>query len=219
MTLGLIGFLPHVLPTPQHSDTPNDTNKELKPKVEHYGAATTITTLPDPSANIGADGRRPAKSVTITTDSADDVIKITKDKNNDLFAEINGVSVKLDINEANQFGSQGTLFIDAGDGDNEISIASDVKVRVSIETGKGDDRVVTGGGFAKVYSRGGRDDVVLGDGGGEVSGDDKLYASAGGGFYPSAGGKEVAGDVIFHLGEGEAKHLHRGSWNNFLQSF
>ncbi|WP_338574258.1 calcium-binding protein [Pseudomonas canadensis] len=198
MTSGLIGLSSYALSTLQHSDTPNNTNTELKPEVKHYGAATTITTLPDPGANIGADGRRPAKSVTITTDGADDVIKITKDKNNDLFAEINGVSVKLDINETNQFGSQGTLFIDAGDGDNEVSIASDVKASVTIKTGNGADRVVTGGGFASVHLGAGRDNGVLGDGGGELYGEDD-------------------DDELFG-GEGGSNHLHGGSGNNYLQS-
>lgn len=152
-----------------------------KIRISHYGQ-TTVVSHRDPGAVFNERGFPPASIVKINTGNTDDLVYIKKIDDR-LTAIVNGVAIKLDIDESNPNGNQAKLFITTYGGKDTVIVDPDVKTDVHIDTGKDEDQVETGGGHAQVYLGDDADIGILGAGGGELygqGGDDELYGGPAG---------------------------------------
>ncbi|MGY2398417.1 hypothetical protein [Pseudomonas sp. SDO5271_S396] len=175
-------------PLPQSIDTSTGWDGNSNIRIANYGG-TKVTTHRDQGAAFDERGFYPASEVKINTGNSDDIVHIKKIDGR-ITAIANGVAIKLDIDESNRSGNQAKLFIKTHGGDDTVIIDPDVKTEVTIDTGEGNDQVMTGGGHAQVHLGNGDDLGVLGQGGGELSGeagDDKLYGGTAGAAHLSGG--------------------------------
>lgn len=176
-----------IYPPPTATAPSINVNGTLTPRRDEYWSVLVVTT-PDPGAPVNAEGRdyHPASDIKIYTGHADDRIDI-KVINNRVVADINGISVKLDMDAS----SLGKLHIETGGGNDKVTIAPDVKVAVNVDTGPGQDTVNTGGGFTEVRLGDGNDRARLGPGGGVLygeDGDDLLEGGTGNNFLLGGAG-------------------------------
>lgn len=111
---------------------------------------------------------------------------------------VSGVSQTFNAAQVNR------LVIDAGDGDDTVSIASSIAKPVWIYAGGGNDQVTAGGGAATIYGSGGND-VITGGAGVDViyggAGTNTINGQAGdqitqGQPYQSAGLSTVASQIL-----------------------
>ncbi|WP_226476805.1 hypothetical protein [Pseudomonas sp. MWU16-30323] len=167
----------------------------LTPKIEHFGNVK-ITSHREPGhTTLAAGDFPPTSKVVIETGSENDEIRIRMGAGDQVLAEINGVTVPLDLDGDWR---KGLIVIKTGPGNDKITVENDVSTSIEIDTGEGDDTVKTGGGDAYVKLGEGDDSGALGVGGGALYG-------------------EGGNDVLQGGSDGDS-HISGGAGNNTIRS-
>ncbi|WP_226476806.1 hypothetical protein [Pseudomonas sp. MWU16-30323] len=167
----------------------------LTPKVEHFGNIK-ITSYREPGhTTLAAGDFPPTSKVVIETGSENDQIRLRMGAGDQVLAEINGVTVPLDLDGDWR---KGQIVIKTGPGNDKITVDNDVLTLIDIDTGEGDDTVKTGGGNAE---------VKLGEG------DDSGELGVGDGFLHGEGGNDV-----LRGGSGGSSHISGGAGSNTIRS-
>lgn len=133
-----------------------------------------------------------------TTQSADDDIQVQRNDDGSLGVSVNGDDYAVDMADGQQ------LTFRTGAGNDTITVASDVKVNVVIDSGAGDDTVNTGAGDATIRSGDGNDVVQTGSG--------SNYVEAGNGDDQVTGG---SGYNVIYGGDG-IDQLRGGNGGNYI---
>ncbi|MEN1929071.1 M91 family zinc metallopeptidase [Luteimonas sp. MJ250] len=141
-----------------------------------------------------------------TTGAGNDSFGVKQRDDGTLDVSINGENYEVHLDRGQE------LTIRAGDGNDVIEVAPNVRVNIVVEGGKGDDTITTGAGDDRidggegndtVFSGAGRDDIFGGSGndlltGGEGvniihggNGDDEITAGAGTNFIEGGAGDDV----------------------------
>lgn len=150
-----------------------------------------------------------ADRLVVNTGSGNDRIRVENGENGGLSLSVNGQSYALDL------ASGQDLALRTGDGDDVIDIAPDVRVRLVIDSGDGDNHITTGAGDAIVKSGDGNDTIHLGAGNNYVeagAGDDHVSVTGGNGYNVIYGG---AGNDVLAAGAGGA-YIDGGAGNDRL---
>lgn len=117
----------------------------------------------------------------VVTGDNSDVIKITPSSGDDIHLEVNGTHYLLKINNHEDYPEQ--LHIKSKSGDDYINVDPRVTVPITIEGGRGQDRIeALGSGETRVYGGAGDDDITLGSGDSYAegnSGNDKMRGGTG----------------------------------------
>lgn len=133
-----------------------------------------------------------------TTGSADDDVQVTNNDDGTLGVSINGQSYDVEMADGQQ------LTFRTGDGNDAITVASDVKVNVVIDSGDGDDTIQTGAGDATIFAGDGDDTISTGSG--------NNYVEAGNGDDVVNGG---SGYNVIYGGDGNDQ-LNGGDGGNYI---
>ncbi len=150
------------------------------------------------------------ETVTIQTGNAADKVHIRKSAHGGLIAQINGKAYEIPLYE-NQ-GSFQKMEINTRGGDDQVFIADDVMLPVSVRLGDGNDRFKAGGGRTSVYGGAGNDILTLGRGVGYAEGNDGNDSIvAGAGYSVMYGGnghdKLLGGNGSSYMDGGSGKDL------------
>ncbi|NNA97674.1 MULTISPECIES: M91 family zinc metallopeptidase [Pseudomonas] len=117
----------------------------------------------------------------IVTGDNSDLIKVNPSSGNDIHLEVNGTHYLLKINNHEDYPEQ--LHIKSKGGDDHIRVDPRVTIPITIEGGRGNDRIETlGSGATRVYGGAGDDDITLGSGDSYAegnSGNDKMRGGTG----------------------------------------
>lgn len=152
------------------------------------------------------------ENLVITTGNAADKVHIKKSNDGGLIADINGKSYEIPLYQAER--SRQKIEIHTNGGDDDVSIADDLELPVSVKLGDGNDRFKAGGGQTNVYGGAGNDTLTLGSGAGYAEGNDgEDSIAAGTGYSVMYGGN---GNDKLRGGSG-GSHMDGGSGNDLLE--
>ena len=110
------------------------------------------------------------ENLVITTGNAADKVHIKKSNDGGLIADINGKSYEIPLYQDER--SRQKIEIHTNGGDDDVSVADDLELPVSVKLGDGNDRFKAGGGRTNVYGGAGNDTLTLGAGVAYAEGDD-----------------------------------------------
>lgn len=120
-----------------------------------------------------SDNERTNRSnvIKIETGEKPDVIKVNQSSNNEVQLQINDRHYTLKINNHESYPEE--LHIKSKGGDDHIRVNPRVTIPITIEGGKGRDRIeALGSGDTRVYGGAGNDNITLGSGNGYAEGND-----------------------------------------------
>ncbi len=132
------------------------------------------------------------------TGAGNDDVRVTSNSDGSLSLVANGEKYRLELAQGQE------LTIRAGDGNDVIHVAADVKVNVVVEGGNGDDTITTGAGNDRVDGGAGNDVIDTG------AGDDYVFAGSGNDTVNAGAGNDVV-----YGGDGDDK-LYGQSGNDFV---
>lgn len=147
----------------------------------------TITreTIPNEDSNRQPD----AEFVVIDAGDGDDQMQITRDQQTrDVVVNVNGEEHRFTGQDAAR------LKIRAGDGNDTITVAPDVRISFVIEGGAGDDNITGGAGNDRIEAGAGSDTVNGGDGRDYINGNDgndRLFGATGNDVIYGGAGDDV----------------------------
>jgi Ca2+-binding RTX toxin-like protein len=135
----------------------------------------------------------------LTTGSGNDKLSVQANRDGTLSVKVNGESYQVEMAKGQ------ALTLRTGDGNDVVDVASDVKVNLIVDAGKGDDTVKTGAG----------DDIVLGG-----DGNDTINTGAGSDYIEGGNGNDTinagSGNDVVYGGDGDDK-LSGGAGNDYVE--
>ncbi|QJI27689.1 hemolysin [Pseudomonas sp. ADAK18] len=154
----------------------------------------------------------------IETGEKSDIIKVSASSGNDIHLEVNGIHYRLKINNHEDYPE--SLHIKSKGGDDQIRVDPRVTIPITIEGGRGRDRIETlGSGDTRVYGGSGDDDITLG------SGDSYAEGNSGNDTMRGGTGKTVmygnnGNDVMFSGSgsKGTFSYMDGGNGNDIMVS-
>ncbi|WP_241194031.1 calcium-binding protein [Pseudomonas synxantha] len=148
----------------------------------------------------------------IRTGDAADKVHVRKSTDGGLIADINGKSYEIPLYEDGR--SRQKLEIHTNGGDDDVSMADDLELPVSVKLGNGNDRFKAGGGRINAYGGAGNDTLTLGRGVAYAEGNDGDDSiTAGTGYSVMYGGN---GNDKLRAGSG-GSYMDGGSGNDRLE--
>ena len=154
----------------------------------------------------------------IETGDKSDIIKISPYSGNEIHLEVNGTHYKLKINNHEDYPED--LHIKAKGGDDQIRVDPRMTLPITIEGGRGRDRIeALGSGQTRVYGGAGDDDITLGSGDSYAegnSGNDRMQGGTGKTVMYGSNGN----DVMFSGpgSKGTFSYMDGGNGNDIMVS-
>lgn len=154
----------------------------------------------------------------IETGDKSDIIKVSPYSDNEIHLEVNGIHYKLKINNHEDYPED--LHIKAKGGDDQIRVDPRMTLPITIEGGRGRDRIeALGSGQTRVYGGAGDDDITLGSGDSYAegnSGNDRMQGGTGKTVMYGSNGN----DVMFSGpgSKGTFSYMDGGNGNDIMVS-
>jgi hypothetical protein len=177
--------------------------KEIQTGQLHAGGEVDIT-----RERTISDGYYVSDQVVLTTGNGSDTVGVTQRDDGTLDVEVNGERYEMRLGQGQE------LTIRSGDGNDTISVASNVKVNIVVDSGAGDDGITTGAGDDRIDGGIGDDTITTGAGRDDLfgnSGNDRLTAGDGDDVVHGGDGDDVM------LGEGGVDFLEGGKGKDQLE--
>lgn len=160
----------------------------------------------------GFYGQPKEETLIIKTGDAADKVHVRKSTDGGLIAEINGKTYEIPLYQDGR--SRQKMEIHTNGGDDDVSIADDLELPVSVKLGDGNDKLKAGGGRTNVYGGAGNDTLTLGAGVAYAEGDDGDDSiTAGLGYSVIYGGN---GNDKLRAGSG-GSYMDGGRGNDLLE--